>query len=109
MARTSTFFPWWVKVSNLLGVIMNRTQILAAAFTLLAVSAPISEAAELVHSSAGSTFSNGTRSRGYWFAAPVTFIIDALRVPNVGGGGTQNLQIMTLPSAPPSWSSTSMR
>ena len=86
---------------------MNRTQILAAAFTLLAVSAPISEAAELVHSSAGSTYSDGTRSRGYWFTAPVTFTIDALRVPNVGGGGTQNLQIMTLPSAPPSWSSTS--
>jgi PKD repeat protein len=72
---------------------------LAAAFSLPA------SATELPLGGAGGTYSDGTRTRGYWFVAPVTFTIDALRVPNVGGG-PQNLQVMTLPSNPPTYSGT---
>ena len=50
-----------------------------------------------VHSS---TYSNGTRTRGYWFTAPVNLTITAVRVPT-DVTGPQNVQIVRFTGGPP--------
>lgn len=60
---------------------------------------------ELVLPAEGSTFSNNVR--GYYFTAPVDFVITGLRVPTTASSGPQNIAILRFPnSAPPLWNST---
>jgi hypothetical protein len=46
----------------------------------------------------GSTFSNATRTRGYWFKAPTDFLITGLRVPDESGAGVQNVEVVRFDS-----------
>jgi hypothetical protein len=52
-----------------------------------------------------STYS-AAMARGYWFVAPVSFTIVALRVPTDVGTAVQNIQVMRFTSAPPSYPTT---
>ena len=50
------------------------------------------------------TFSGN--ARGYWFTAPVDFVITGLRVPNTASNGDQNVQVMRFDVVPPNFSAT---
>jgi hypothetical protein len=54
----------------------------------------------------GSTFSNATRTRGFWFEAPRDFLICGLRVPDEAGAGVQNVEVIRLNAPPPLFSTT---
>lgn len=51
-----------------------------------------------------STFSGNTR--GYYFTAPVSFVITGVRVPTDASSGNSNIAIMKFPTAPPLYSAT---
>lgn len=52
----------------------------------------------------GSNFQATTLTRGYWFTAPVAFTITGLRVPTDVGTDVQNIEVVRLAAAPPSYS-----
>ncbi|MEM7204110.1 MAG: hypothetical protein AAF628_27865 [Planctomycetota bacterium] len=54
------------------------------------------------------TYSNGTRTRGMWFTAPIDFEICGLQVPDEQGHGLQNVEVVRFNggATPPTWSST---
>ncbi|NOX91311.1 MAG: S8 family serine peptidase [Gammaproteobacteria bacterium] len=47
-------------------------------------------------------------TRGYWFTAPVDFVITGMRVPDETGAGLQNIEVVRFDegSPPPLWSGT---
>lgn len=51
------------------------------------------------------TYSNN-RTRGYWFTAPVDFVITGMQVPDETGSGLQNIEVVRFDEgvAPPAWS-----
>jgi hypothetical protein len=51
-------------------------------------------------------FSDPGYTRGYWFTSPTDFTIYGLRVPVEDGTGPQNIAVVRLSAAPPSYSST---
>ncbi|HAK59391.1 MAG TPA: hypothetical protein DCO77_03270 [Nitrospiraceae bacterium] len=55
-----------------------------------------------------STFSNATRTRGYWFTAPTDFVITGLQVPDEAGHGLQNVEVVRFDPgvSPPAYSAT---
>lgn len=70
----------------------------------LAIS-PCSAAVPVTQEGFGSTFSDATRTRGYWFTAPADFLIVGLRVPDEAGAGVQNVEVVRFDGSvpPPSW------
>ena len=46
------------------------------------------------------TFS-GSLTRGYWFQAPVDFVISGLRVPDETGHGLQNVEVVRFNTGQP--------
>jgi hypothetical protein len=51
------------------------------------------------------TFDDSFGTRGFWFTAPVNFIITGLRVPtDIGMDGPQNIELLRLNSPPPIFS-----
>ena len=67
------------------------------------------QAATLDVGPAGSTFSDNSLSRGYWFTAPVDFTITGLRVPAHTSPEPQNIQVLRFDNqlAPPNGSGQS--
>ncbi len=60
---------------------------------------------QLVLPSEGSSYTGNVR--GYYFSAPVDFVITGLRVPTTSSSGPQNVAILKFTNgAPPLWSST---
>ena len=53
-----------------------------------------------------STFSSSSLTRGFWFTAPTAFTITGLRVPTDVGTLVQNVAVVRLNAAPPSWPTT---
>ena len=53
----------------------------------------------------GNTFSSASRTRGYWFEAPVDFVMTGLRVPDESNHGLQNDEVVRFDGAlpPPAW------
>jgi hypothetical protein len=49
----------------------------------------------------GSDFQNATRTRGFYFTAPVAFTIVGVRVPTDVGTDVQNIQVVRFNSGPP--------
>jgi len=54
----------------------------------------------------GSTFSGAAATRGFWFTAPVDFVVTGLRVPNEFGEAVQNVELVRFNSGPPPTFST---
>jgi hypothetical protein len=54
------------------------------------------------------TFSSATLTRGYWFEAPIDFMITGLRVPDETGHGLQNVEVIRFNgnTPPPSFPGT---
>ena len=55
----------------------------------------------------GSDYSSSMGTRGYWFTAPVNFTIVGLRVPTDVGTDVQNIEVVRMNSAVPSFPTTS--
>ncbi len=51
-----------------------------------------------------SDYQDVTRTRGYWFTAPVAFTITGLRVPTDVGTEVQNVEVVRLAAVPPTYS-----
>jgi hypothetical protein len=73
--------------------------------SLLLVSMGLVAAEELDIGPYGETYSDTTRTRGYWFVAPLDFTITGLRVPTDVGPGPQNIEVLRLNVTPPGWPS----
>ena len=73
---------------------------------LLLVSPQIVQAAVLDVGPAGSFYSSSSGTRGYYFEAPVDFVITGLRVPEYSSAQPQNIQVVRFTGAtpPPTWS-----
>ena len=54
------------------------------------------------------TFSSSSLSRGYWFEAPIDFMITGLKVPDEIGNGHQNVEVVRFDNEtpPPNYSQT---
>lgn len=53
-----------------------------------------------------SVYTMSNAIRGYYFVAPVNFTITGARVPSEAGTGLQNIHIVKLPAAPPTFATT---
>lgn len=53
-----------------------------------------------------STFSAAAGTRGFFFQAPISFLIVGLRVPDESAQGVQNVEVQRLPAAPPLYPAT---
>jgi len=54
-----------------------------------------------------STFSSSTRTRGYFFQAPIDFQIVGLNVPNEANEALQNVEVFIMDSQPPEFGASS--
>lgn len=52
------------------------------------------------------TYAQPAHTRGFWFQAPVDFIITGLRVPDETFNGTQNVEVIDLGGVPPTYPTT---
>ncbi len=81
-----------------------KTPILAAlAITLTFTS---SAAQQIAIPPFSSTFSSTSLSRGFFFQAPMPFVITGLRVPDESLNGTQNVEVFVMQSRPPTYSAS---
>jgi len=80
-----------------------RTLILLAASSLLG---PVL-AQQIPIPAFGNTFSSATLTRGFWFQAPINFVITGARVPDETNNGIQNVEIIDFGlTAPPVYAAT---
>ncbi len=78
------------------------TPSLTAATVFYAAQLAATSSASLTMPPHASSFTGNTR--GYYFTAPVSFVITGVRVPTDAGTGTSNIAIMKFPVAPPIFS-----
>lgn len=52
------------------------------------------------------TYTHATQTRGFWFRAPVSFVITGLRVPDESAHGLQNVELLRLSAVPPEYPMT---
>lgn len=92
----------WQPISPLSTLVlapMRLTTLLCA--TLLSTAA----VAQIPLPAFGSTF-NAQLTRGFWFQAPVSFVITALSVPNEGGRNFQVVEVIDLGAPAATWPAT---
>lgn len=72
------------------------------------VTPPEPPASEITLPAYDRTYSDATRTRGYWFTAPTDFVITGLQVPDEIGHGTQHVELVRFDAGvvPPAYSST---
>jgi hypothetical protein len=86
---------------------MKKLSAICLAATMILVIGSVANADYLLNiPDYAETFSDSSLSRGYWFQAPVNFVITGLRVPDEAQSGIQNVEVLKLNDIPPLFSNT---
>ncbi len=88
------------------GSALVRTALLAAALTLAALAPSAPAVAQTLLPIPAYTSAYSGSIRGYWFQAPVSFMITGVRVPTDIGTAAQSIQIVKLAAPPPAYAAS---